>query len=69
MNLKKCGVENTNTQSDSVLGLRIHTRAQSQFQQFLLLPACRHLLFPLLHAEKEIGDVCTQAMLAVTRTT
>ena len=34
------------------------------------LPACRRLLFPLLHAEKgsfpratkEIGDVCTQAM-------
>ena len=30
------------------------------------LPACRRLLFPLLHAEKgratkEIGDVCTQA--------
>ena len=29
-----------------------------------MLPACRRLLFPLLHAEKgrkEIGDVCTQA--------
>ena len=25
------------------------------------LPACRRLLFPLLHAEKEIEDVCTQA--------
>ena len=25
------------------------------------LLACRRLLFPLLHAEKEIGDVCTQA--------
>ena len=37
----------------------------------LILPACRRLLFPLLHAEKvpfpratkEIGDVCTQATL------
>ena len=36
----------------------------------LILPACRRLLFPLLHAEKvpfprapkEIGDVCTQAI-------
>ena len=27
----------------------------------VLLPACRRLLFPLLHATKEIGDVCTQA--------
>ena len=28
------------------------------------LPACRRLLFPLLHAAtKEIGDVCTQARL------
>ena len=25
------------------------------------LPACRRLLFPLLHVTKEIGDVCTQA--------
>ena len=25
------------------------------------MPACRRLLFPLLHAEKEMGDVCTQA--------
>ena len=25
------------------------------------LPACRRLLFPLLHAEKEIGDVWPQA--------
>ena len=31
----------------------------------LMLPACRRLLFPLLHssATKEIGDVCTQASL------
>ena len=37
---------------------------------FVPLPACRRLLFPLLHAEKvpfprapkEIGDVCTQAI-------
>jgi len=27
------------------------------------LPACRRLLFPLLHAANEIGDVCTQANL------
>ena len=27
------------------------------------LPACRRLLFPLLHATKEIGDVCTQASI------
>ena len=39
------------------------------------LPACRRLLFPLLHAEKvpfpratkEIGDVCTQATTGLTR--
>ena len=37
------------------------------------LPACRRLLFALLHAEKgppratkEIGDVCTQAKLRAT---
>ena len=31
-----------------------------------MFPACRRLLFPLLHpfprATKEIGDVCTQAI-------
>ena len=39
-------------------------------RSFLVLPACRRLLFPLLHAvvpfpraTKEIGDVCTQAIL------
>ena len=39
------------------------------------LPACRRLLFPLLHAEKgrpratkEIGDVCTQANIFGVRT-
>ena len=36
---------------------------------FCMLPACRRLLFPLLHpfpsATKEIGDVCTQASLRV----
>ena len=31
------------------------------FQEFKRLPACRRLLFPLFHATKEIGDVCTQA--------
>ena len=30
-----------------------------------LLPTCRRLLFPLLHA-KEIGDVCTQAKVIAT---
>ena len=35
------------------------------FSADVALPACRRLLFPLLHA-KEKGDVCTQANVAKT---
>ena len=59
------------TQVQLWLGLR-KQNAQSPFQWVDGLPACRRLLFPLLHVEKkkkipfpratkEIGDVCTQA--------
>ena len=53
--------------------LELHVTVRKRFKQSTFratnnfpakLPACRRLLFPLLHAEqqtKEIGDVCTQA--------
>ena len=56
---------------------RLQNRCKKKKSPHYCLPACRRLLFPLLHAEKglflfffsfpratkEIGDVCTQATL------
>ena len=46
----------------------LHARSQprslgTRLQDHWALPACRRLLFPLLHEEKEIGEVCTQARI------
>ena len=53
--------------SEKVQG-RYYTRSRF-FKVSFVLPAYRRLLFPLLHAEKEIGDVCTQATFVQQKNT
>jgi len=45
-----------------IMGKGENVEVYHRCSRSMFLPAYRRLLFPLLHTEKEIGDVCTQAI-------